>query len=126
MCPSEQNHASFLCFLNDGVKGENKYCADPHILIQDLILRLKGHIEQYDHHLANATNQLKIIHHNLTQSTENREIDDTILLEASNMKISLTAYNLFRPEYHESGNYIISTKATPNPNFSMLGFGEVN
>ena len=109
-CPSEQNHASVLCFLNDGVKGENRYCADPHILIQDLILRSKGHIEQYDHHLANATNQLKIIHHNLSQSTDNSELEDSILLEASNMKISLTAYNLFRTEYRESWNYIISYK----------------
>ena len=110
-CPSEQNHASVLCFLNDGVKGENRYCADPHILIQDLILRLKGHIEQYDHHLANATNQLKIIHHNLSQASDNRETEDTILLDASNLTISLTAYNLFRTEYNESFNYIVSTNS---------------
>ena len=110
-CPSEQNHASVLCFLNDGVKGENRYCADPHILIQDLILRLKGHIERYDHHLANATNQLKIIYHNLNQSYTSGEIDDTILLDASNMKISLTAYNLFKIEYNESHNYIVSNNS---------------
>ena len=42
---SESNHLSVLRFLNDGVQGENKYCADRHILIQDLIARLDEHIK---------------------------------------------------------------------------------
>ena len=106
---SESNHSSVLCFLNDGVQGENKYCADPHILIQDLIARLDEHIKKYDRLLSNATNKLGIINHKLKGKNE---IDNNhatnILIEASNFSISLKAYDMFKKEVDQSFFYTVS------------------
>ena len=53
---AELNRSSLLCFLNDGVQGENKFCVDPRILIQDFISRLNERIKRYDRLLSTATN----------------------------------------------------------------------
>lgn len=96
---SEQNHSSVSCFLNDGVKGENKYCADPHILIQDLIARLEIRISKYDKILANNTNQLDIINHKLKEDDRYvLHITTHMLIEASSLKLSFTAYKMFNKE----------------------------
>ena len=79
------------------------------------------HINKYDKHLSNATNQLNIINHKLKEYQPMADNQLTnLLIEASSLKISLTAYQLYKEEVEQSpfysckkdriGNFIIQRK----------------
>ena len=58
--PSEQNHSSILCHLNDGIRSENKYCEHPITLIRDLFDRQKFHVNKWNSLLAKESMEMDV------------------------------------------------------------------
>ena len=48
---AEQNHASVLINLNEGIRGINEYCEQPMILVKDLHIRQNNHVKKWDQQL---------------------------------------------------------------------------
>lgn len=48
---AEQNHASVLINLNEGIRGINEYCEQPMILVKDLHIRQNNHVKKWDRQL---------------------------------------------------------------------------
>ena len=101
---AESNHSSVLSFLNEGLKGQNYYCEDPHTLVKDLFNRQKRHIIKWNQAMYNERNSISILQRDIDKKL------DPSLYEASNL-LCLRALQDFMTRLKHAQEYSKQTKS---------------
>jgi hypothetical protein len=87
--------------LNPNYDGTNKYYAEPHTLIYNLIRRQQMYSNIFDKLLADSQNDLALERHKMINSGK----ENDILIKACFFKILWRVYEIFKHEYEQSSSY---------------------
>ena len=107
----EQNHSSALCFLNDGLRGENNYCEDPVTLIKDLHGRQWNHVQKWNQILHKQDLQMRVEVNRLEILLESQPTPTNYdLLQAAKV-LCHADYGRYKEERFIADNELVLSKA---------------
>ena len=99
---SESNHSSVLSYLNDGVKGTNRYQEHPILLVRDLLTRQQTKVLLTNQRLHNSVQHMKFELAKLQNQPTTYAVTD-LRLAASKLNreayLRYKLYQLYSPEY---------------------------
>ncbi len=108
----EQNHASVLMYLNDGVWGKNNYYNHPITLIKDLFCRQKNHVNKTNAIVFGQSKMMEVETSSLKKD-QNTNMNKQLLQAAQHMNF---------PEYkhHKLAWQKAETEPAPHANIFAL------
>ena len=108
--PVKQNHSSALCYLNDGVRGENHYCEDPVTLIKDLHGRQWTHVQKWNKILHKQDLQMRVEVNRLEILLQSQPSPTNYDLLKAAKVLCFADYGRYKQERFIADNNLVKTK----------------
>jgi hypothetical protein len=114
---SESNHSSVLSYLNDGVKGTNRYQEHPILLVRDLLTRQQTHVLLTNIRLHNGVQNMRLEQARLKNQPDTFLIKD-LRLAAS--KLNHETYLRYKARQARSHLYLVNKVIDATTNDALI------